>query len=43
MELHSDFDETIDYIVEKAGNINYYDIKADGTYHDLLDPYLKDK
>ena len=30
--LHLDFDTAIDYIVEKAGNINVYDIKIDGDY-----------
>lgn len=30
--LHLDFDTAIDYIVEKAGNINVYDIKVDGEY-----------
>lgn len=30
--LHIDFDTALDYIVEKAGNINVYDIKLDGDY-----------
>lgn len=30
--LHLDFDNALDYIVEKAGNINVYDIKIDGDY-----------
>lgn len=30
--LHDDFDRALDYIVEKAGNINVYDIRIDGDY-----------
>jgi hypothetical protein len=30
--LHLDFDNALDYVVEKAGNINVYDIKIDGDY-----------
>lgn len=28
--LHSDFNHALEYIVERAGNINLYDIKSDG-------------
>ena len=28
--LHDDFDNALDYIVEQAGNVNVYDIKIDG-------------
>jgi hypothetical protein len=30
--LHVDFDTAIDYIVERAGDVNVYDIKIDGDY-----------
>lgn len=30
--MHLDFDNALDYIVEKAGNVNVYDIKIDGDY-----------
>ena len=30
--LHDDFDNSIDYIVSQAGNVNVYDIKIDGEY-----------
>lgn len=30
--LHLDFDTALDYIVERAGNINVYDIKIDNDY-----------
>lgn len=30
--LHEDFDRALDYVVEKAGNINVYDIRKDGDY-----------
>lgn len=29
-KLHDDFDNTLDYIVEQAGDVNIYDIKIDG-------------
>lgn len=41
--LHHDFDHVLNFIVEKAGNINIYDIKEDGVYPKLLDAYFKDK
>ena len=28
--LHDDFDNSLDYIVSQAGNVNVYDIKIDG-------------
>ena len=31
-KLHDDFDNAIDYIVEKFGDVNVYDIKIDGEY-----------
>ena len=31
-KLHDDFDDTLDFIVEKAGDVNVYDIKIDGDY-----------
>lgn len=30
--MHDDFDNTLDYIVEQAGDVNVYDIKIDGEY-----------
>jgi hypothetical protein len=30
--MHLDFDNALDYVVEKAGNVNVYDIKIDGEY-----------
>jgi hypothetical protein len=30
--MHLDFDNALDYIVQKAGNVNVYDIKIDGEY-----------
>lgn len=45
--LHIDFDNAIEYIVERAGNVNVYDIKIDGDYEginenntELLQPYF---
>lgn len=40
--MHLDFDNALDYIVEKAGNVNVYDIKIDGDYEELLQPYFRD-
>lgn len=31
-KLHDDFDNVLDFVVEKAGNVNVYDIKIDGDY-----------
>jgi hypothetical protein len=31
-KLHDDFDNALDFIVEKAGDVNVYDIKIDGDY-----------
>lgn len=39
--LHLDFDTALDYIVERAGNINVYDIKIDNDYEELLQPYFR--
>jgi len=30
--MHLDFDNALDYVVQKAGDINVYDIKIDGEY-----------
>lgn len=30
--LHLDFDNALDYIVTRAGDVNVYDIKIDGEY-----------
>jgi len=38
-----DFDAAIDYVVERAGDINVYDIKQDGDYEELLQPYFRDQ
>ena len=38
--MHDDFDKALEYIVERAGNINIYDIKLDGDYDDLLEAYF---
>lgn len=39
--MHLDFDTALDYIVERAGNVNVYDIKIDGEYEELLQPYFR--
>jgi hypothetical protein len=36
--MHLDFDTALDYIVEKAGNVNVYDIKIDGEYEGTPPP-----
>ena len=41
-KLHTDFDEALEYIVDRAGNINIYDIREDGEYEELLEPYFHD-
>ena len=41
-ELHHDFDHVLNYIVERAGGVNIYDIKEDGLYPKLLDAYFAD-
>lgn len=41
-KLHDDFDNALDFIVEKAGDVNVYDIKIDGDYEELLQPYFRD-
>ena len=49
-KLHDDFDNAIDYIVEKFGDVNVYDIKIDGEYEciffswnlEFLQPYFRD-
>lgn len=38
--LHDDFDRALDYIVEKAGEVNVYDIRIDGEYEGSLLSYL---
>jgi hypothetical protein len=30
--MHLDFDRALDYIVERAGNVNVYDIRIDNEY-----------
>lgn len=35
-DLHDSFDNVLDYIVEKAGNINVYDITKYHDYPDVL-------
>lgn len=48
--LHWDFDNALDYVVQKAGDINVYDIKIDGEYEgtypsnslEFLFPYFRD-
>ena len=35
-ELHDDFDNALEYIVNKAGNVNIYDIRIDGDYECTL-------
>lgn len=35
-DLHDSFDNILDYIVEKAGNINVYDITKYHDYPDVL-------
>jgi hypothetical protein len=35
-DLHDSFDNTLDYIVEKAGGINVYDITKYHDYPDIL-------
>lgn len=49
-KLHDDFDRALDYIVEKAGDVNIYDIRIDGDYEgtstsiiELLQPYFRDE
>lgn len=32
LALHNDFHSALDYIVEQAGNVNYFDIRVDGEY-----------
>lgn len=34
--LHDDFDRALDYVVEKAGNVNVYDIRIDGEYEGIF-------
>lgn len=36
--MHLDFDTALDYIVERAGNVNVYDIKIDGEYEGTTSP-----
>lgn len=31
-QLHLDFDNAIEYIVARAGDVNVYDIRIDGDY-----------
>lgn len=38
-ELHDSFDNVLDYIVEKAGHVNVYDITK---YHDYPDVLISD-
>ena len=47
--LHDDFENSLDYIVSQAGNVNVYDIKIDGEYEgtnlislEFLQPYFRD-
>ncbi len=35
-DLHESFDAALDYIVEKAGGVNVYDITSYHPYPDLL-------
>ena len=35
-DLHNSFDTALDFIVERAGNINVYDITKYHEYPDLL-------
>ena len=42
-DLHDSFDDALDYIVEKAGQVNVYDITKYHDYHDeLIASYLGD-
>jgi len=33
--MHLDFDTALDYVVERAGDINVYDIRIDGEYEGI--------
>ena len=38
--LHDIFDDCIDYVVEKGGNVNVYDIRRFGDYEETVAEYL---
>ena len=38
--LHDIFDDTLDYIVDRAGDVNIYDIRIFGDYEETVAEYL---